>query len=140
MTMGSVDLRDVDWVLTNRITEWHREHYLCSTTYREGGLTALLTYKEAGAPSGQKSLPAAVFAQLQARLATASGFASYVAIQQWLREEFRLEVPYKTLHGIVHYQLKAKLKRPRPSHAKKTLPRPRTLLSSAPAALAPLRP
>jgi hypothetical protein len=32
MTMGSVDLRDVDWVLTNRITESHREHYLCSTT------------------------------------------------------------------------------------------------------------
>src|SRR5215831_13756643 len=32
MIMGAVDLRDVDWVLTNRITEWHREHYLCSTT------------------------------------------------------------------------------------------------------------
>jgi transposase len=109
-------------------------------TYRDGGLSALLTYKEAGAPSGQKSLPAVVFAQLQARLATASGFASYGAIQQWLREEFALEVPYKTLHGIVRYQLKAKLKRPRPSHAKKTSPRPRTLLSSAPAALAPLRP
>ena len=89
-------------------------------TYRDGGLTALLTYKEAGAPAGQKSLPAAVFAQLQARLATASGFASYVEIQQWLREEFGLEVPYKTLHGIVRYQLKAKLKRPRPRHAKKT--------------------
>src|SRR5262245_43629845 len=36
MTMGAVDLRDVDWVLTNRITEWHREHYLCSTTRRTG--------------------------------------------------------------------------------------------------------
>jgi hypothetical protein len=38
--MGSVDLRDVDWVLTNRITEWQREHYLCSTTgyvQRQGG-------------------------------------------------------------------------------------------------------
>jgi hypothetical protein len=32
--MGAVDLRDVDRVLTNRITEWHREHYLCSTTVR----------------------------------------------------------------------------------------------------------
>jgi hypothetical protein len=32
-------------------------------TYRDGGLTALLTYKEPGAPSGQKSLPAAVFEQ-----------------------------------------------------------------------------
>src|SRR5262245_32979665 len=106
-------------------------------TYRQGGLTALLTDKEAGAPAGQKRLPAAVCAQLQARLATASGFASYVAIQQWLREEFSLEVPDKTVHGTVPYQLKAKRKRPRPSHAKKTLPRPRPLFSSAPAALAP---
>jgi hypothetical protein len=29
-------------------------------TYCDGGLPALLTYKEPGAPSGQKSLPAAV--------------------------------------------------------------------------------
>jgi len=35
MTIGAVDLRDVDWVLTNRITEWHWEHYLCSTTRQE---------------------------------------------------------------------------------------------------------
>jgi hypothetical protein len=96
-----------------------------------------LTYKEPGAPSGQKSLPAAVFEPLKARLATASGFASYLEIPQWLREAWGLEVPYKTLHGMVHYQLKAKLKRPRPSHAKKPLPKPRTLLSSAPAAWAP---
>jgi transposase len=88
-------------------------------TYRDGGLPALLTYKEAGAPSGQKSLPAAVFAQLQARLATTSGLASYVEIQQWLHEAFGLEVPYKTLHGIVRYQLQAKRKRPRPRHGKK---------------------
>jgi transposase len=105
--------------------------------YRTGGLEALLTYKEAGAPSGQKSLPPAVFAQLQARLATMSGFASYVELQQWLREEFGLEVPYPTLHGIVRYQLQAKLKRPRPSHAKKTSPRRRTLSNSARAASGP---
>src|SRR5262245_27938529 len=100
--------------------------------YRDGGLEALLTYKEAGAPAGQKTLPPAVFAQLQARLATPTGFTSYLDVQRWLREEFALEVSYKTLHGIVHYQLKAKLKRPRPSHAKKTLRRPPTLSNSAP--------
>ena len=105
----------------NTITGWLRQ-------YRHGGLEALLHYKEPGAPSGQKTLPPAVFTQLQARLATATGFASYVAIQHWLREEFALEVPYQTLHGIVRYQLKAKLKRPRPSHAKKTS-RPRRTLS-----------
>jgi transposase len=108
--------------------------------YRDGGLTALLTYKEAGAPAGQKTLPPAVVTQLQARLATPSGFVSYVALQQWLREEYGLTVPYTTLHGIVRYQLKAKLKRPRPRHAKKTPLRRRTLSSSARAASGPLRP
>jgi transposase len=108
--------------------------------YGAGGLEALLTYKEAGAPTGQKTLPPAVFAQLQARLATSSGFASYVELQQWLREEFGLEVPYPTLHGIIRYQLKAKLKRPRPRHAKKTLPRRLPSSNSARAASAPLRP
>jgi transposase len=96
----------------NTITGWLRR-------YQHGGLEALLTYKEPGAPAGQKTLPPAVFAQLQARLASATGFASYVEIQHWLRKEFALEVPYQTLHGIVHYQLKAKLKRPRPRHGKK---------------------
>jgi transposase len=117
----------------NTITGWLRR-------YRHGGLAALLTYKEPGAPSGQKTLPPPIFAQLQARLATATGFASYVAIQRWLREEFALEVPYQTLHGIVRYQLKAKLKRPRPSHAKKTSRPRRTLSSNAPAAWAPSPP
>jgi transposase len=106
-------------------------------TYRDGGLSALLTYKEAGAPAGQKTLPPAVFEQLKTRLATSTGFASYLDVQRWLREEFGVEVPYKTLHGIVRYQLKAKLKRPRPSHAKKPSPRPRTVSNSARAALAP---
>ena len=108
--------------------------------YRDGGLEALLTSKEAGAPAGQKTLPPAVFAQLHARLATASGFASYVELQQWLREEFGLEVPYTTLHGIGRYQLKAKLKRPRPRHAKKTSGRQRPLSSSVRVASGPSPP
>jgi transposase len=117
----------------NTITGWLQR-------YRHGGLESLLTYKEPGAPSGQKTLPPAAFAQLKARLATPTGFGSYLEIQHWLQEEFALEVPYKTLHGIVRYQLQAKLKRPRPSHAKK-IPRQRlTLSSTAPAASARLRP
>src|SRR5215470_5639158 len=71
----------------NTVATWLRR-------YRDGGLEALLTYKEAGAPAGQKTLPPAVFAQLQARLATSSGFASYMELQQWLRAEFGLDVPY----------------------------------------------
>jgi transposase len=108
--------------------------------YRAGGLEALLADKEAGAPAGPKTLPLAVFAQLQARLATSSGCASYVELQQWLREECGLEVPYPTLHGIIRYQLKAKLKRPRPSQAKKTLPRRLTSSNRARAASGRWRP
>jgi len=117
----------------NTVAAWLRRS-------RDGGLEALLASKEAGAPAGQKTLPPAVFAQLQARLATSPGFASYLDVQRWLREECGLEVPYKTLHGIVHYQLKAKLKRPRPSHAKKTWPARRILSSSTRAAWAPSPP
>ena len=117
----------------NTVAVWLRR-------YRTGGLEALLTYKGAGAPAGQKTLPPAVFAQLQARLATSSGVASYVELQQWLREAFGLEVPYTTLHGIVRYQLQAKLKRSRPSHAKKTVLRRLTLSNSARAASGPSRP
>jgi transposase len=99
--------------------------------YRDGGLDALLTYKEPGAPAGQKSLPPAVFEQLQARLNTPTGFASYLAIQQWLHDEYGITLGYKTVHGIVRYQLQAKLKRPRPRHAKKTLPKRLTSSSNS---------
>jgi transposase len=111
----------------NTITTWLRQ-------YQHGGRAALLTLKEPGAPAGQKSLPAAVFAQLKARLTTPAGFASYLEVQQWLRAEYGLDLRYKTVHGIVRYQLKAKLKRPRPSHAKKT-PRRRRILSSSASAV-----
>src|SRR5262245_20955962 len=117
----------------NTVAAWLRR-------YCDGGLEALLTSKEAGAPAGQKTLPPAVFAQLKTRLATHTGFTSYLAIQHWLREEFALDVPYTTLHGIVRYQLKAKLKRPRPSHAKKISRRQRILSNSARAAWAPSPP
>jgi len=115
----------------NTVAAWLRR-------YRDGGLAALLTYKKAGAPKGQKTLPPAVFEQLKTRLATPTGFASYLAVQHWLRQEFGLEVRYKTVHGMVHDQLKAKLKRPRPRHVKKTRQRRLTLSSSARAALGPL--
>ena len=50
----------------NTVATWLR-------CYRDRGLEALLTYKEAGAPAGQKTLPPAVFEQLKMRLATPDG-------------------------------------------------------------------
>ena len=72
----------------NTVAAWLRR-------YHTGGLEALLTDKEAGAPSGQTTLPPAVFAQRQARLATSSGVASYGELQQWLREELASKCPIR---------------------------------------------
>jgi transposase len=82
--------------------------------YRQGGLARLLElgYSNGGRPA---ALPEGVQAALKERLQVPEGFASYGAIQQWLEEEYGLEVKYKTVHRIVRYQLKGKLKVPRPS-------------------------
>jgi hypothetical protein len=54
-------------------------------------------------------------------LNTPQDFASYRQAHLWLQETFDLTLPYKTLYKIMRVELKAKLKRPRPSHAKKTM-------------------
>ena len=97
----------------NTVSRWLR-------LYQQGGLDALLDQRPRGAPTGQKSLPAEVLAQLQARLRTPEGFSSYGQVQLWLQDEFNLAIPYPTVHQIIRYRRQAKLKRARPSHAKKT--------------------
>ena len=87
--------------------------------YRQGGLAALLTPLKRGPAPGQRTLPAPVFAALQARLADPAGFGGYHEVQAWLREEHGLDVPYKSVYTLVRYRLKAKLKVPRPEHPKK---------------------
>ncbi len=44
------------------------------------------------------------------------GFSSYREIQQWLLQEYGVEIPYSTVHQVVHYRLKAKLKVARPTN------------------------
>lgn len=77
--------------------------------YRDGGLQRLLEldYHQAGRPG---ALPAAVSQALRVRLQDPQGFASYGAVQRWLAHEYGLELKYKTVHRIVRYRLKAKLK------------------------------
>jgi len=69
---------------------------------------------------------------LKQRLHSPEGFHSYGQIQQWLVTELGLDIAYKTVYQLVRYQLKAKLKVPRPqslkqhpesqSHFKKNFP------------------
>lgn len=96
----------------NTISDWLRR-------YRRGGIEALLAIGEPGKPPGQRALPEPVFEALQRRLDQEQGFGGYDEIQAWLLEEFGLEVPYQSVYTLVHYRLKAKLKRPRPEHPKK---------------------
>ena len=92
--------------------------------YEKGGLSALLTLKKA--PGKRSALTPAVRAQLQTRLHQPRGFGSYREIQQDLASEHHIVLAYRTVHGLVRYQLQAKPKSPRRSHPKKS---PRTASS-----------
>lgn len=91
--------------------------------YEGGGLERLKEIKQGTPPAEQKSLPEPIYEALQARLKEDGFPDGYIQAQRWLKDEFELEIPYKTIHKIIHYRLKAKLKRARPSHVKKTKPR-----------------
>jgi hypothetical protein len=97
--------------------------------YRTGGLEALLERTPSGAPARQRSVPAPVWAELQAQLA-AEGFDSYTEVHRWLADVHGVERPYPTVHRLVRYRLRAKLKRARPSHEKKTSSEPLTFLGA----------
>lgn len=86
--------------------------------YRRGGLEELLHADTTGPKPEQKTLPPAVFEALRERVED-DGFAGYTIAQEWLLKEFGLEVPYRTVHGLIRERLGAKLKRARPRHQKK---------------------
>ena len=80
--------------------------------YRQRGLNGLLKLQHRGGKS--LSLPHPVLAALQERLRTPQGFSDYQAIQAWLMTTYGIDIPYKTLWGIVHNRLQARLKVVRP--------------------------
>jgi transposase len=89
-------------------------HWL--TISESEGLDVLLAlYVPAGKPL---SLPPDVLAAIGQALQQPSGFASYEALRQWVKQTPHLEVNYHTLYTLVRTTLKAKLKVPRPSHTK----------------------
>jgi transposase len=104
--------------LTSRQELAHRLNRDESTIYRwlqkyhRGGLGALLEVKTA--PGQTPKIQGAVLEQLNQKLSQPEGFRGYGAIQQWLAQVCGIEVPYSTVHRTVRYQLRAKLKVPRP--------------------------
>jgi transposase len=80
--------------------------------YRQGGVSALLATRHA--PGATRKIQGDALEKLKARLAQPAGFSSYGEIQQWLAQTCQLQVEYGTLYRVVRYELKAKLKVPRP--------------------------
>ncbi|MDJ0681051.1 MAG: helix-turn-helix domain-containing protein [Xenococcaceae cyanobacterium MO_167.B52] len=84
--------------------------------YRQGGLYHLL---EIGQSPGRTPLISEeVKKQLNQELLDPEGFDSYQEIQQWLKSVHDVEASYWTVHKTVRYQLKSKLKVPRPVNIK----------------------
>jgi len=88
------------------------------TRYEQGGLRALLTIKKA--PGKPPSVSPRVLTTLRERLSDVRGFGSYGEVQQYLARAHKVALAYSTVHKLVRYKLKAKLKAPRRSHPKKS--------------------
>jgi transposase len=85
--------------------------------YQASGLSGLLAWNYHGGKP--PALSETILDALRLRLQQPEGFRSYGEIQAWLAQEYGLEIPYKTVHKIVHYKLKAKLKVARPFSLKR---------------------
>ncbi len=87
------------------------------TSYAQGGLPALL---DVYVPAGKRpALSSTQLAQLQQALRRPADFASYDEVRCWIEQNLGISLTYKTVHRLVRYKLKAKLKVARPSHEKK---------------------
>lgn len=85
--------------------------------YRNEGLNALLEIKQS--PGRPTVIPDWAVASLQRRLAQPdAGFKSYIEVQQWLENTLGVKAEYRTVHELVRYRLKAKLKAARPTNSK----------------------
>lgn len=82
--------------------------------YRTQGLAGILKWNFVNG-GRRSSLPVKIRDELVQRLSDPHwSFVSYREIQSWLRETHGLDRPYSTVHRIVRYELKAKLKVARP--------------------------
>ncbi|MGF1490681.1 MAG: IS630 family transposase [Prochloraceae cyanobacterium] len=84
--------------------------------YRQGGLELLLEVPpKTGRP---KKLDVETVAKIQRELSDPEGFYSYQEVQIWLRSCLDKNIDYTTIYRVVRYELRGKLKIPRPFHEK----------------------
>lgn len=80
--------------------------------YTEGGLSSLLEQKKS--PERPPLINSSAREQLKTELQEPQGFKSYEEIRIWLKAVEGIEASYKVVHDTVRYQMKVKLKVPRP--------------------------
>ncbi|MDZ7970039.1 MAG: helix-turn-helix domain-containing protein [Nostoc sp. DedSLP03] len=90
---------------SSTVTRWLQK-------YRQGGLEKLLEVKTA--PGATPKITTEMRSRLEEKLKCPEGFGSYQQIVEWLKQEWNVEIKYKTVYRLVRYQLQAKLKIPRP--------------------------
>ena len=85
-------------------------------TYKMGGLPLLL--EEPLKTRRPKILKIEEIAKIHQELSDSEGFNSYQEVKLWLFICHDIEISYPTIHRIVKYELKGKLKVPSPIHEK----------------------
>lgn len=86
--------------------------------YKQGGLKQLL--KKSPKTGRPPAIPHEVIQGIEKQLSREQeGFTSYKEIQNWVKNQYQLDLKYSTLHHQVYSRMKAKLKVPRPSSIKK---------------------
>lgn len=89
------------------------------TSYRQGGIGALLSDGRGGKKPA--AISGSVYAELSKRLHDPKkGFRSFVEIQQWLLQEFTIEMGYHAVNKYVKRKFGARLKVSRKSHVLKS--------------------
>ena len=103
-----------------RILQVHR-HSVAAwfAAYMAGGLEQALRYAVPH-PTRSRRLTETALTALKAQLQTPTGFPSYGDIRTWLAEQHQVQLSYSSVYALVRNELRAKLKRPRPSHKKKS--------------------
>ena len=105
------DIAAVLNVHTQTVERWFKH-------YEKDGLQPLLTSHRSRCGKHPR-IAGEALSQLKEQLDKPEGFQGYESIRRWLKEQFELDVPYKTVHKTVYYTLKAKPKVPRKSNLKK---------------------
>jgi transposase len=88
------------------------------TAYAQGGIEHALS-DHVPRPTMPRRITETALTALQARLQTPTGFPSYGHIRTWLAEQHQVQLSYSSVYALVRGELRAKPKRPRPSHEKK---------------------